>query len=201
MPDFTAWALVDALTVNQAACLWVGAEPTESDTERKYRGKTAELDQVAAVKQMLSAAIRAGELSADPSANPMAMIGDDSETLVSRETLREFAETKNQRPAFLFDTLLPQEVKHGDDVSDDGIAPSRIVRSRGGRPAEYDWDAFVIEIIRIANTPDGLPEKQSELLGTMLYWCEETWGKQPAQSTAKYKISKIYNGLGLGRKS
>ena len=195
MPDFAAWALVDALTVNQAACLWVGAEPTESDTERKYRGKTAELDRVAAVKQMLSAAIRAGELSADPSANPMAMIGDDSKTLVSRETLREFAETKNQRPAFLFDTLLPQEVKHGGDVSDDGIAPSRIARSRGGRPAEYDWDTFVIEIIRIADM-DSLPEKQSELKERMLQWCEDTWGKQPAESSVKSRISNIYNKLG-----
>ena len=86
-------------------------------------------------------------------------------------------------------------------ISDDGAAPSEKTRSRGGRPLEYDWNAFFIEIIRIANTPDGLPGKQSELIRDMLYWCENTWGKQPAESAAKQKISEIYNGLGLGRKS
>ena len=123
------------------------------------------------------------------------MIGDHSKTLVARTDLRALAETKNQRPAFLFDTLLPQEVKHGDDVADDGPAPSRIARSRGGRPLEYDWDAFVIEIIRIADL-DGLPEKQSELKEQLLQWCEDTWGKQPAESSVKSRISHIYNKLG-----
>ncbi len=196
MPDFAAWALVDAFTVHQAACLWVGAEPAQTDAARRIWGKTAELDRIAPVKQMLSAAIRAGELPADTSANPMAMIGDHSNTLVTREALRAFAKSKKQQPVFLFDTLLPERTEAGGDNSEEVDRQP----SRGGRPEEYDWDAFVIEIIRIANTPDGLPEKQSELLGTMLYWCEETWGKQPAQSTAKDKISKIYNGLGLGRK-
>ncbi len=195
MPDFAAWALVDALTVDQAACLWVGAEPAESDVARKFSGKTAELDRIAAVKQMLSAAIRAGELPADTSTNPMAMIGDDSKTLVTREALRAFAKSKNQRPAFLFDTLLPQEVKHGEEVFDDDTAPSRIARSRGGRPPEYDWDAFTIEIIRIADM-DSLPDKQSELKEQMLQWCGDTWGKEPAESSVKKRISHIYNKLG-----
>ena len=145
---------------------------------------------------MLSAAIRAGELPADTSANPMAIIGDHSKTLVTREALRAFAKSKKQQPAFLFDTLLPESEEADADSSE------KVDRhqSRGGRPREYDWDAFVIEIIRIADL-DGLPEKQSELIGTMLQWCEDTWGKQPADSAAKKKISQIYNGLGLGRKS
>ncbi len=191
MPDLATWALVDFLTVRQAACLWVGAEPTESSLLPTGALK----DQIAAIEQMLSGMIQSGVLHANVSGNPLKIFGDHSKTLVARIDLRALAETKNQRPAFLFDTLLPQEVKHGDDVSDDAAAPSRIARSRGGRPAEYDWDAFVIEIIRIADL-DGLPEKQSELKERMLQWCEDTWGKQPAESSVKSRISHIYNKLG-----
>ncbi len=195
MPDLATWALVDFLTVRQAACLWVGAEPTESSLLPTGALK----DQIAAIEQMLTGAIQSGVLDADWSANAYASLGDHSRSVVAREALRAFAENKNQRPAFLFDTLLPQEVKHGDDVSDDGPAPSRIARPRGGRPLEYDWDAFVIEIIRIADL-DGLPDKQSELKERMLQWCEDTWGKQPAESNVKKRISFIYNRLGRGQK-
>ncbi len=191
MPDLATWALVDFLTVRQAACLWFGAEPPES-----YRVPTGpQKNQIAAIEQMLTGAILSGVLHANASGNPGKIVGDHSRTLVARIDLRALAESKNQRPAFLFDTLLPQEVQHGDDVSDDGAAPSRIARSRGGRPPEYDWDAFIIEIIRIADL-DGLPDKQSELKEQLLQWCEDTWGKQPAESSVKSRISDIYNGLG-----
>ncbi len=193
MPDFAAWALADALTVEQAACLWVGASPTENRLTRP----TVQGDRIAAAQQMLTSAILSGNLPADTSPNALAMIGNHSKSVVTREALRAFAESKKQRPAFLFDTLLPESEEADADSSE------KVDRhqSRGGRPPEYDWDAFVIEIIRIANTPDGLPEKQSELIGTMLQWCEDTWGRQPAESGAKKKISQIYNGIGLGGKS
>ena len=197
MPDLATWALADALTVRQAACLWVGAEPTNN----LYLVRGSLKDKITATEQMLTAAIRSGILDADSSTNAFASFGDHSKTEVTREALRAFAESKNQHPAFLFDTLLPQKVEHVDEGSDDGAAPSEKTRSRGGRPPEYDWNAFVIEIVRIANTPDGLPEKQSELIKGMLQWCENTWGKQPSDSMAKEKISTIYNGIGLGRKS
>ncbi len=193
MPDFAAWALADALTVEQAACLWVGANPTDSS----FRRPTAQRDRIAAVQQMLTSAIQSGKLPADTSTNALAMIADHSKSVVTREALRAFAESKKQRPAFLFDTLLP-ESEEADADSSEKVDRHR---SRGGRPPEYDWDAFVIEIIRIANSLDGLPEKQSELIKAMLQWCEDTWGRQPAESGAKKKISEIYNGLGLGKKS
>ena len=194
MPDLATWALVDFFTVRQAACLWVGAEPKEN----VWFPNGAQKDQIAAIEQMLTGAIQFGVLHADASANPLRVIGDHSKTLVARMDLRAFAESKNQRPTFLFDTLLPPEVKHRDDVPDDGPAPSQIARSRGGRPTEYDWNAFTIEIIRIADM-DSLPEKQSELKEQLLQWCENTWGKQPAESSVKGRISDIYNGLGRGK--
>jgi hypothetical protein len=73
-------------------------------------------------------------------------------------------------------------------------------KSKGGRPREYDWDALTIEVIRIANSLDGLPETQTELIEQLLQWCENTWGKQPADSSVKSRVSKIYNELGLGQK-
>ena len=73
-------------------------------------------------------------------------------------------------------------------------------KSKGGRPREYDWDALTIEIIRIANSPDGLPDTQAELVEQVLQWCENTWGKQPAESSVKARVSRIFNDLGLGQK-
>ena len=40
---------------------------------------------------------------------------------------------------------------------------------RGGRPAQYDWEAFWIEVCRRVHE-DGVPESQAELVGKMLDW-------------------------------
>ncbi len=157
MPDLSAWNLVESFTVDQAACLWFGYNPAPYFTDPlRPNEERARIDPV---KQMLTAAIRSGDLEADTSRNPFADCGDHSLSWVPREALHAYAENKKQRPAFLFDTLLP-----GDDT------PTK-VKNKGGRPREYDWDAFTIELIRVANTPDGLPEKQSKLVVKMQEWC------------------------------
>lgn len=69
------------------------------------------------------------------------------------------------------------------------------IANKGGRPQEYDWDTFVVEIIRRANTPDGLPETQAELIRDMLTWFSETCGREPAESSVKGRIAKIYQYL------
>ena len=144
------------------------------------------MTRIAAIVQALSGAIATNSLAADSSHNALASIGDYSKSLVTRRALQGFAASKGERPQFLFDTLLPSATEPP--------APNK-----GGRPAEYDWDAFTVEIIRIADL-DALPETQSELVSNMLEWCERTWGKQPAESSVKARISRIYNGLGRGRK-
>jgi hypothetical protein len=65
--------------------------------------------------------------------------------VVTQEALRAFAESKNQRPAFLFDTLLPQKVDYGDGVSDDDTEPNVIARSPGPLVplSEDDLDAYL----------------------------------------------------------
>jgi hypothetical protein len=70
-------------------------------------------------------------------------------------------------------------------------------RNRGGRPPKYDWDAFTREIIRTANSPDGLPTDPSGGLDRaaiqrqMLDWCAELWPDVPAESVVREKLSKI----------
>ena len=63
---------------------------------------------------------------------------------------------------------------------------------RRGRPPKYDWQAFMVEVVRTANTPDGLPERQVDLENIMLQWCQDKWGVQPSTSTIREKISPCY---------
>ena len=93
----------------------------------------------------------------------------------------------------------PFEVGRKRDESPDGSAQGKasvVEKSlRSVRSASYDWEAFHVEIIAIANEPDGLPAAQAELVRRMASWCEENWGKQPADSTLKEKISVIYRRI------
>jgi hypothetical protein len=74
-------------------------------------------------------------------------------------------------------------------------------KHRGGRPSPYRWDEFYCEIIRRVDAdPDGLPETQAELVGTMLQWCQNYWGTEPGESTVKDKISAIYAHRRKGQK-
>lgn len=72
-------------------------------------------------------------------------------------------------------------------------------KQRGGRPP-LDWESFLIEIVRLANLPDGLPSKQSDLEQTMLQWCAKTWGKEPGESTVRQKVSAVYAAIRKGQK-
>lgn len=190
--DLSHWGLVDTFTVEQAACLWVGIDPSTSS----YSRSELENSQFTPILQLISAAIQAGNLPADSSRNVYSRIGGYSKTLVTREDLKVLAISKGQHPAFLFDTLM-SDIEGEELPESESALPAK---SKGGRPREYDWDALTIEIIRIANSPDGLPETQAELIEQLLQWCENTWGKQPAESSVKSRISKIFNELGLGQK-
>lgn len=190
-PDLSHWGLVDTLTVEQAACLWAGINPSE----KPYSRSPSETNRLAPILQLLSAAIQAGDLPADSSRNSLTLIGDYSKSFVTRDDLIALASSKGQRPAFLFDILMP-EIGGEELPESESDLPAK---SKGGRPREYDWDALTIEIIRIANSPDGLPETQAELIKRLLQWCENAWGKQPADSSVKSRVSKIYNELGLGQ--
>ena len=191
-PDLSRWMMVDTLTVEQAACLWAGIDPSKN----RYARTAAEASRFAPILQAISASVQSGRLPADASANALSMIGGHESSLVTRDDLMIFASAKGERPAFLFDTLIPDAAANELRA----VVDPQTTKSKGGRPQEYDWDALTIEIIRIANSPDGLPESQAALVEQLLQWCENTWGKQPAESSVKARISKIFRALGLGQK-
>jgi hypothetical protein len=60
-----------------------------------------------------------------------------------------------------------------------------------GRIPTYDWESFYAEIAVLADL-NGLPERQGELIKTMTAWCMSEWGKEPAESMIKKKISRLY---------
>ncbi|MDH3670564.1 MAG: hypothetical protein OES46_05300 [Gammaproteobacteria bacterium] len=65
-----------------------------------------------------------------------------------------------------------------------------------GRPPVKPWDAFWIEAVLLANTPDGLPDIQADFLRHMARWSEDKFGESTIQdfgeSTIKEKASKLY---------
>ena len=185
---------VDLFTVDQAAALWAGFDPARVSSVESMQPSEA-----IAAKQMLVAAIVTGEIRANASTNALSYIGDHSKSLVSRNDLEAFARKRALFPSFLFDTLAPFETA-GRLFGNNDVPRVKAVRpeapspssNRGGRPAEYDWDTFVLEIIRRANHPDGLPSTQADLVRDMLSWFGQTCGKEPAESAVKDRVSKIY---------
>jgi hypothetical protein len=40
---------------------------------------------------------------------------------------------------------------------------------------------------RLADTANGLPESQTELVERMLVWCRDHWGEEPGESTVRQR--------------
>jgi hypothetical protein len=201
MPYSKNWDFVDSFTVSQAAWLWYGANPMP------YLGTISASIQnwpadVSAIFQMLCAAVREDRLPADHATNPdfyglsERLPQDLGESTISRENLVALARSKNNFPAFLFNTM---RLSDTDTAASEPALPaapgSARTQNLGGRPREYDWDGATIEIIFLANLPDGLPETQAETVEHVSQWFENTYGKQPAISEVKKLVSRIYNGL------
>lgn len=215
MAGISNWMHVDLFTVEQAAALWAGFDPASlSYSERMHPSE------VVAVKQLLITCIANGELRADTTSNVFARIGKHDRSLVARHELEAAARKRNLYPAFLFDTLAPVETPQDILAPDNrpvralgrqsgpkpqhpviesvGRTETQVV-SRAGRPQEYDWDSFTMEIIRRADTPDGLPDTQAELVGDLLAWFNATCGREPSESAVKARVSKIYRYLGKAK--
>ena len=197
MSDASNWMYVEVFTVDQAAALWCGLEPSVMNP---YSGNNP--SEAVAIKQMLTGAITTGKLLANSEANVFSSIGDYSNSLVSRHDLKTYAQQRQLYPAFLFDTLASfggaetlQASPHLRRPEPAEPVTLKTDRNVGGRPPEYDWDSFILEVICRANSPDGLPDTQSELIRDLLQWFSDVYGVEPAESAVKQRISKIYNYL------
>ena len=69
-------------------------------------------------------------------------------------------------------------------------------KNPGGAPPKYDWDRIMIEIVRIANSLDGLPDRPT--LMKLLYntMSEEwRWYDLPSETSMKNRLRAIYDNL------
>jgi len=69
--------------------------------------------------------------------------------------------------------------------------PQQYPRSRGGRPKKFSWDDIWIETCRHIHD-NGIPATAAELMRHLQQWCENQFGEQPADSTFKPKLRKLY---------
>lgn len=195
MASISNWMHVDIFTVDQAAALWCGHDPTMMKIADSLNPS-----EVVATKQMLVSGILNGTLKADVSTNALRTIGNHSSSLVSRGALEQFAKQKSLFPRFLFDVLAPFPERSNPFQAplpwatqiDELPSPAK---NQGGRPPEYDWDSFMMEIVSRANSIDGLPETQADLIRDLLSWFSETYGREPAESAVKQRVSRIYKYL------
>ena len=75
----------------------------------------------------------------------------------------------------------------------DAVAPesNRAPKGKPGRQPDYDWDAFIREMMRLANSINGLPEPRARIADHMAEWCQQKWGdKTPVDSTIREHIAK-----------
>ena len=64
-----------------------------------------------------------------------------------------------------------------------------------GRPRKWDWERILSEVVLLANTPDGLPEKQSDLETWVCARCRELFNEEPALSQIRKKVAPIYQAI------
>lgn len=70
--------------------------------------------------------------------------------------------------------------------------------SRGGRPPKYDWEGFLIEVLRkvVVDYGSELPDRL-ELHRYMVEWCAENWPEQPEESEIRKRLARIYETPGI----
>ncbi len=71
----------------------------------------------------------------------------------------------------------------------------------GGRPLKYDWEKFWREVVLIANTLDGLPDKPADLVTEMMEWCENNFDPKIGESSVRRRVASLYAQISQRKKS
>jgi hypothetical protein len=79
-------------------------------------------------------------------------------------------------------------------------SPVATPRNPGGRPRAYNWDEVMHECVRLANLPDGLPERP-QLVEHLQHWFLDRYESEPAVSVIYERIAPLYKHVGDNRKS
>lgn len=73
------------------------------------------------------------------------------------------------------------------------LARVKSARRRGaGRPREYNWPGFAVEMVRRLKA-NALPARKSECEAQMLEWCSENWPREPAASMVREWVKAFYD--------
>jgi hypothetical protein len=67
-------------------------------------------------------------------------------------------------------------------------------KNRGGRPRVYNWDEFWLEVVRLANTPDGLPD-EGDLSKHMRDYMDANFDNPPSDRSIQEKLQLINDRL------
>jgi hypothetical protein len=62
-------------------------------------------------------------------------------------------------------------------------------------PMEFNWDQFWVEIVRIANTRNGLPEDRGGLYRHMADFCATRFTDPPGETLIRDKLAMLHNRL------
>jgi hypothetical protein len=85
-------------------------------------------------------------------------------------------------------------LKYGVEYSEMKISPRETNDDpkKGERVPKFNWDRFWVEIVRIANMTDGLPEDGEELYRCMADFCTTKFGDPPSETTIRDKLAMLY---------
>jgi hypothetical protein len=79
------------------------------------------------------------------------------------------------------------------DQGEKPVEPN-FAKARTGRPEKFAWDDIWIETCRYIFA-NGVPATHAELIDYLQQWCEDKFDVQPADSTLKLKIRKLFIAL------
>jgi hypothetical protein len=103
-PDLSSWDLLNDFTIDEAACLWVGIDPTIEESKRSQ----PETSKLVPIGYLLTKAVEEEKLPTirlKPNRYSKALFDD---MRVTREDLKVFAESIGAQPAFLFNISRPK---------------------------------------------------------------------------------------------
>lgn len=114
-----------------------------------------------------------------------------------------------QRRALSADDMATLDVDFAEDalvgprLRFDGVTvTARVTATRqaaGGRPAEYDWEAFAVWLGTTAHN-EGLPGRKADLLRKAQRWFMETHEREPAESAIRLRLDRFYAETGIRQK-
>jgi hypothetical protein len=81
------------------------------------------------------------------------------------------------------------------DLREDKLAMEP--RKARGRPPEYDWSSFHVELTRRL-LEGNLPRRASDCAGEMLFWCSVHWSREPAASVVRKWVGTFYKAFMAG---